>query len=185
MSIEQETQNYPFYSRFIIPNKRPVRVALVGNSDVGKSTFFLSLRNGNFVPNVKKKKVPLICQTFQIVDERGREIDVQCIDFPGSNWSPEFSQYLKICDGALIFYDLTKLDSFANLPVWHNLVESFVGKNIVFVGTRCSRRHRIRKKDRINLQNQTQNRYQMVKVCSENCIKLEKPFLQLLDEIHP
>ncbi|MHA1231365.1 MAG: Rab family GTPase [Candidatus Helarchaeota archaeon] len=112
------------------------KVVLLGDSGVGKTSIIDRYVNNRF----KDKYQPTLGVDFLIKDITINENKIKLIiwDIGGElQWRNKLNLYLNGADGAIIVFDLTRLDTFKSLKFWHEKVITIAGKiPYIFVGNK-------------------------------------------------
>ncbi|MHA1271029.1 MAG: Rab family GTPase [Candidatus Helarchaeota archaeon] len=112
------------------------KVVLLGESGVGKTSIIDRYVNNRF----KEKYQPTLGVDFLIKDIEINDNKVKLIiwDIGGElQWKNKLNLYLNGADGAIIVFDLTRLDTFKSLKFWHEKVTTISGRNpYIFVGNK-------------------------------------------------
>lgn len=113
------------------------KVVLLGDSGVGKTSIIDRYVNDRF----KEKYQPTLGVDFLIKDTVVRsksKVKLIIWDIGGElQWRNKLNLYLNGADGAIIVFDLTRVDTFKSLKFWHEKVTSIAGRiPYIFVGNK-------------------------------------------------
>ncbi|GIX98044.1 ras-related protein Rab-13 [Caerostris extrusa] len=90
------------------------KVILVGESGVGKTSFVIRFADSKF-QNVYESTVGVDCKKVQVTIE-DKQVDLQIWDTAGQE---RFKSIIfRSADGAIIMYDVTKKETFDEIPWW-------------------------------------------------------------------
>ena len=119
------------------------KVALVGDSGVGKTAVMLRFTNGLFPSNVAMTVG--IDWRVKIVKVDGMKVKLQIWDTAGQErFSSLAPLYCRKADAVLMVYDITRMDSFQNIDYWLERVGMPMKAEIVLIGNKVDiEEHRI------------------------------------------
>ena len=130
------------------------KIILIGNSGVGKTSFFRKLSTGEFAEtNIATIGVEKISFDINIITDKNekKKIDVSLFDTAGQEKFRALTrQYYKGTDGVLLLYDITDRKSFENVEMWIDSLNESIDSNkdskyvVILIGN---------KKDLINVEN--------------------------------
>ena len=112
--------------------EKPLKILLLGDSSVGKSSLFLSFMDKSW----NETFVPTIGVDFKIktINVNNMNIKYQVWDTAGQErFRTIISSYYKGAHGILLVYDITLKESFESLNDWLNEIKKNTSKNIVKV----------------------------------------------------
>ncbi|KNA11154.1 hypothetical protein SOVF_137750 [Spinacia oleracea] len=119
-SEEQTTEDYLF------------KIVLVGDSAVGKSNLLARFARDEFYPN-SKSTIGVEFQT-QKMEINGKEIKAQIWDTAGQErFRAVTSAYYRGAVGALLVYDISRRQTFANISRWLNELHTHSDMNVVTI----------------------------------------------------
>jgi GTPase SAR1 family protein len=171
-----------FSPKFRLPSSegkiKRFNILLVGDSQVGKTTFHNSYLTGKFQPaGITWTGL----DSFHIGAPSQESFYFECSE------SSDFGCDEKIgrADAVLFFYDIGNRQSFANLSAWFNKVEkcSYQFPQAVFVGTKSSGKREVTEEDKQKLLEETWMQYPIIEVCSESQINMGEPYLTLCKKL--
>ena len=122
-------------------NKIEYKIILVGNSGVGKTSFFRKLSTGEFSENnIMTLGVEKISFDINITNDKNeqKKIDVSVLDTAGQEKFRSLTvQYFKGSDGVFLLYDITERKSFENVEMWidslNDSIDNKEAKYVIFL----------------------------------------------------
>ena len=109
------------------------KIILIGNSGVGKTSFFRKLSTGEFAEaNIATIGVEKISFDINITTNKNekKKIDVSLFDTAGQEKFRALTrQYYKGTDGVLLLYDITDRKSFENVEMWIDSLNESIDSN--------------------------------------------------------
>ena len=130
------------------------KIILIGNSGVGKTSFFRKLSTGDFAEtNIATIGVEKISFDIKFINNNNepKKIDVSLFDTAGQEKFRALTrQYYKGTDGVLLLYDITDKRTFENVEMWVDSLNESIDSNkdskyvVILIGN---------KKDLINVEN--------------------------------
>ena len=119
-------------------NEIEYKIILMGNSGVGKTSFFRKLSTGEFSEtNVMTLGVEKISFDINITNDKNekKKIDVSLLDTAGQEKFRALTvQYFKGTDGVFLLYDITDSKTFKNIEEWVDSInEAIDNKEAKFV----------------------------------------------------
>ena len=117
-------------------NKIEYKIILLGNSAVGKTSLFKKIITNEF----SEKNISTIGmdrRTIQIdteIDDKGQKstksFNISLVDTAGQERFKSITKtYYKGCDGILLIYDITNLESFTNVKSWIDSIHESIGNH--------------------------------------------------------
>ena len=109
------------------------KVALVGDSKVGKTNIASQLTKKNF-NNTYQTTLGIEYSQYDIqIKDTNYTVQFHILDFTGfSTFRETINNLIKDCNFILLVYDLTNLESFQNIKLWKTMVDELnVKKNTV------------------------------------------------------
>ena len=98
------------------------KIILIGNSGVGKTSFFRKLSTGDFAEtNIATIGVEKISFDINIINDNNekKRIDISLFDTAGQEKFRALTrQYYKGTDGVLLLYDIADKKTFVNVEMW-------------------------------------------------------------------
>jgi small GTP-binding protein len=111
-------------------NTPQVKVVLLGESGVGKSSFMLRFVANNF--KVDSSSTVGASYMFKIIQVNGRSIKFNIWDTAGQERYHSLAKmYLHDANAAILVYDITNRASFEGLPRWYSELTEVAPKNII------------------------------------------------------
>lgn len=113
-----------------------VKLLLIGDSGVGKSSLVSRFTRGKFRPDPKPTSTNNIVARHVCVD--GKVFKVQIVDIPGINSSySDISTEVLSTNGALIVYDVMSLSTFENAEKWYKELQIANGEiEVMLIGNK-------------------------------------------------
>lgn len=114
---------------------RLVKVVIIGDSGVGKSTFFKRYIDGDFVESY----IATIGLDFSIKNTtwQNKKIKIQIWDTAGQErFRSIINSYYRGAHCILVMFDLTNQSSFDNIKNWMREVQKFSNHSVILVGTK-------------------------------------------------
>lgn len=115
------------------------KIVLVGDSGVGKSNL-LSRFTRNMFTNDEKSTIGVEFATRLVPMEDGKKIKAQIWDTAGQErYRAITNAYYRGALGAMLVYDVTKQNTFENIPRWLRELRDYANRDIVLilVGNKC------------------------------------------------
>jgi len=109
----------------------PVRykIALLGDSLVGKTCFFRKLDKGIFsdsLPTIGIDAITLFFNDIKIEDNVTKNFEITLVDTAGQErYKSIIKQYYINSDALILMYDIAKYDSFENLQIWLDSIQEY------------------------------------------------------------
>jgi len=95
-----------------------IKIMLLGDSDVGKSSLFLQLTKKRFNP-IARPTAGIDFASYSMKLEKYATVRCQLVDTSGLERYRSVTQpYWKLAQGAIIVYDITNINSFINVKRW-------------------------------------------------------------------
>ncbi|KAL7585240.1 hypothetical protein Lser_V15G46162 [Lactuca serriola] len=112
-----------------------VKLLLIGDSGVGKSSLVSRFTRGKFRPDPKPTSTNNIVARHVCVD--GKVFKVQIVDIPGNSSYSDISTEVLSTNGALIVYDVTSLSTFENAEKWYKELQIANGEiEVMLIGNK-------------------------------------------------
>ena len=112
-----------------------LKVALVGDCGVGKSSLMLKFAEDIFLPH-KDMSVGIDWRT-KFLNINGRRVKLQIWDTAGQErFSSLVPLYSRNADGVLMIYDITRLSTFQNVEYWLERVGMPMEAELVLIGNK-------------------------------------------------
>ena len=109
------------------------KIILIGNSGVGKTSFFRKLSTGDFAEtNIATIGVEKISFDIKFINNNNeqKKIDVSLFDTAGQEKFRALTrQYYKGTDGVLLLYDITDKRTFENVEMWVDSLNESIDSN--------------------------------------------------------
>ena len=109
------------------------KIILIGNSGVGKTSFFRKLSTGDFAEtNIATIGVEKISFDIKFINNNNepKKIDVSLFDTAGQEKFRALTrQYYKGTDGVLLLYDITDKRTFENVEMWIDSLNESIDSN--------------------------------------------------------
>ncbi|XP_055935211.1 ras-related protein Rab-13-like isoform X2 [Argiope bruennichi] len=109
------------------------KVILVGESGVGKTSFVIRFADSKF-QNVYESTVGVDCKKVR-VDVDGTPADLQIWDTAGQErFKSIVNRFFRNADGVIIMYDVTKKETFDEIPWWIKETREYLTGIPIFLG---------------------------------------------------
>ncbi|XP_070505864.1 ras-related protein Rab-18-B-like [Chironomus tepperi] len=161
-----------------------LKILVIGESGVGKSSLMLRFTDDKFDPNEQ----PTIGVDFKVknLDIDGQRIYLQIWDTAGQErFRTLIPSYYRDATGAILVYDVSKMNSFQKLETWLEELEINTNRNItkMIVGNKIDLQN-MRKVDReMGKKFAKQQRALFVETSAANNINVQMAFEELVKKI--
>jgi small GTP-binding protein len=106
------------------------KVVLVGEEGVGKTSLILRYVNNSFTESY----IPTLGVNFMTKDLQTEGIRLIIWDIGGQTaWKSKLPLYLSGADGAIITFDLTRINTFNAIEDWISKIQTITEQNIPFI----------------------------------------------------
>lgn len=114
------------------------RIALVGDSGAGKTAIMLRYTDDIFYSNTQLTIG--VEWKFKTMQHNGKKVTLQIWDTAGQErFSSLAPLYCRKADAVLLFYDVTRLESFQNVEYWSQMIDVTPQCEFVLVGNKIDR----------------------------------------------
>lgn len=101
-----------------ISQRTKIKILVVGSPRCGKTTFIQRVVTGNFVIDLKSTR-GVENQQKELVWDRDHCVLLDFWDIGGQDeYTPMMRYYIKDADGALLFFDLSRPETFKSMEIW-------------------------------------------------------------------
>ncbi|EDV25381.1 uncharacterized protein TRIADDRAFT_24368 [Trichoplax adhaerens] len=114
-----------------------LKVMIVGDAGVGKTALLHRFKSNAY--NEKYSSTVGVDFFFKTIHSGGKKIKLQIWDTAGQERFRTITQsYFRSANGIIIAFDITRKESFLNVPLWLEDIKKYAGKNVVLllVGTK-------------------------------------------------
>ena len=117
------------------PGTNGVKVILLGDSNVGKTSLLHRVKEGTFAERGAQPTIGCSFCTHTVALERGAQlVSLALWDTAGQEKYRSFTrQYFRGASAAALLYDITKADSFSGAKSWLRDVKAELGESIVLL----------------------------------------------------
>ncbi|KAJ8047768.1 Ras-related protein Rab-43 [Holothuria leucospilota] len=106
------------------------KIVLIGDAGVGKTCVVQRFKSGTFLE--KQHSTIGVDFTMKTLTIDGKKVKLQVWDTAGQERFRTITQsYYRSANGVIIAYDITKKDTFSNVPRWIDDVQKYAGDNVV------------------------------------------------------
>jgi len=109
-----------------------VKLLLIGNSSVGKSSLLLRFSDEHFLP--EDESTATIGVDFRVhkMEVKGKKVKLSIWDTAGQErFRTITSSYYRGAQGIILVYDVSNRESFEALPRWYSELETYVSSSVV------------------------------------------------------
>ena len=163
-----------------------IKLIILGNSAVGKTSFIIKYTENKFTPehistlgvDIKKKEVKL---------KNGKDIILKIFDTAGQERFKSVSNnFIKKADGIIIMYDITDRASFEAINNWIGTIRDNTSENVgkILVGNKCDLSDNIREVNEEEGQNKA-NEYKIpfFETSCKDGINVNEAFEKIVEDI--
>lgn len=109
-----------------------VKLLLIGNSSVGKSSLLLRFSDEQWLPEDESSATIGVDFRVHKLDVKGRKVKLSIWDTAGQErFRTITSSYYRGAQGIILVYDVSNRESFEALPRWYSELETYVSKSVV------------------------------------------------------
>ena len=109
-----------------------VKLLLIGNSSVGKSSLLLRFSDEQWLPEDESSATIGVDFRVHKMDVKGKKVKLSIWDTAGQErFRTITSSYYRGAQGVILVYDVTSRESFEALPRWYNELETYVSSSVV------------------------------------------------------
>lgn len=106
------------------------KIVLIGDAGVGKTCVVQRFKSGTFFE--RQHSTIGVDFTMKTLTIDGKKVKLQVWDTAGQERFRTITQsYYRSANGVIIAYDITKKDTFSNVPRWIDDVQKYAGDNVV------------------------------------------------------
>ncbi|XP_070558676.1 ras-related protein Rab-43-like [Ptychodera flava] len=114
------------------------KIVLIGDAGVGKTCVVQRFKSGTFLE--KQHSTIGVDFTMKTLHIDGKRVKLQVWDTAGQERFRTITQsYYRSANGVIIAYDITKKETFNNVPRWMEDVKKYAGGNVIqmLIGNKC------------------------------------------------
>jgi len=109
-----------------------VKLLLIGNSSVGKSSLLLRFSDEQFLPEDESSATIGVDFRVHKMEVKGRKVKLSIWDTAGQErFRTITSSYYRGAQGIILVYDVSNRESFEALPRWYSELETYVSSSVV------------------------------------------------------
>ena len=110
-------------------NKNAIKIIVVGEGAVGKTTFLVRLINGDFNPDLEMTKaLEVFCKNVCV---NGDDFDFSIWDFAGQDqFRFILDEFVRGAKGAFMMFDVTRLNTLEKIDEWMTMLKNNGNRNI-------------------------------------------------------
>jgi len=150
--------------------KRKYNIFLLGDVQVGKTSFVKKLRDSPFNPD----EFPTIgCDVYldKVVFGNDKSSDIKIFDPSGNEkYKENYTSFLKLADAFVLMFSLNNMDSFQHLENWYGMIEEFRKKKncpCILVGSKSDLKGTVPQQEILNFSQNKNIEYLEVSNSSE------------------
>jgi len=111
-----------------------VKLLLIGNSSVGKSSLLLRFSDQQWLPEDEASATIGVDFRVHKMDVKGKKVKLSIWDTAGQErFRTITSSYYRGAQGIILVYDVSNRESFDALPRWYSELETYVSESVVKV----------------------------------------------------
>jgi Ras-related protein Rab-1A len=117
--------------------KQTIKIVVLGDKNVGKSTFSYKYMSGDYIDNLKSS-IGTTVFTKPVKSSRHYYLKLELWDFAGEErFNFLIAMHAEGVNGVILMYDITNNNSFSNLGEWVSLIRGYLGDApIMLIGTK-------------------------------------------------
>ncbi|KAF9042119.1 ras family-domain-containing protein [Panaeolus papilionaceus] len=109
-----------------------VKILLIGNSSVGKSSLLLRFSDEQWLPEDEASATIGVDFRVHKMELKGRKVKLSIWDTAGQErFRTITSSYYRGAQGVILVYDVANRESFEALPKWYSELETYVSSSVV------------------------------------------------------
>ncbi|KAF9478755.1 ras-domain-containing protein [Pholiota conissans] len=109
-----------------------VKILLIGNSSVGKSSLLLRFSDEQWLPEDESSATIGVDFRVHKMDIKGKKVKLSIWDTAGQErFRTITSSYYRGAQGIILVYDVANRESFEALPRWYSELETYVSSSVV------------------------------------------------------
>lgn len=109
-----------------------VKLLLIGNSSVGKSSLLLRFSDEQFLPEDESSATIGVDFRVHKMEVKGKKVKLSIWDTAGQErFRTITSSYYRGAQGVILVYDVSNRESFEALPRWYSELETYVSNSVV------------------------------------------------------
>uniref|UniRef100_A0A8H7XRU8 Ras-domain-containing protein n=1 Tax=Psilocybe cubensis TaxID=181762 RepID=A0A8H7XRU8_PSICU len=109
-----------------------VKLLLIGNSSVGKSSLLLRFSDEQWLPEDESSATIGVDFRVHKMDVKGKKVKLSIWDTAGQErFRTITSSYYRGAQGIILVYDVSNRESFEALPRWYSELETYVSSSVV------------------------------------------------------
>jgi len=109
-----------------------VKLLLIGNSSVGKSSLLLRFSDEQFLPEDESSATIGVDFRVHKMEVKGKKVKLSIWDTAGQErFRTITSSYYRGAQGVILVYDVSNRESFEALPRWYSELETYVSDSVV------------------------------------------------------
>lgn len=109
-----------------------VKLLLIGNSSVGKSSLLLRFSDEQWLPEDESSATIGVDFRVHKMDIKGKKVKLSIWDTAGQErFRTITSSYYRGAQGIILVYDVANRESFEALPRWYSELETYVSSSVV------------------------------------------------------
>ncbi|THH13130.1 hypothetical protein EW146_g7048 [Bondarzewia mesenterica] len=109
-----------------------VKLLLIGNSSVGKSSLLLRFSDEQWLPEDEASATIGVDFRVHKMDVKGKKVKLSIWDTAGQErFRTITSSYYRGAQGIILVYDVSSRESFDALPRWYSELETYVSESVV------------------------------------------------------
>ncbi|TFY79756.1 hypothetical protein EWM64_g4255 [Hericium alpestre] len=117
-----------------VPPPINVKLLLIGNSSVGKSSLLLRFSDEQWLPEDEASATIGVDFRVHKMEVRGKKVKLSIWDTAGQErFRTITSSYYRGAQGVILVYDVANRESFDALPRWYAEMETYVSPGVVQV----------------------------------------------------
>ena len=161
------------------------KILILGDSSVGKTSLLLQFCEDKFDPGTLTTVG--IDYKRKFIMRHGKKIQLQICDTAGQERFRSIAKnYYKNCDGIIVVYDVTKMETYENIKIWISSIKDNIDMDkigLVIVGNKIDLEEKrlVNEEMRKNLEEKQQ--IKVIETSAKKNINVNEAFIEIIDKL--